>query len=61
MAGEENVADIRHGDFVIHRREQNDVMFGKTEATGDHNVKINKSDSELNVHIFSHSGALDFI
>lgn len=61
MNGEGNVTYIRNGDFLIHQRERNDVIFGRTEATGDHDIKINKSDSELNMHVFSRSGALDFI
>lgn len=61
MNGEGNVAYIHNGDFFIHQRERNDIIFGKTEATGNHDIKIKKSDSELNMHVFSHSGALDFI
>lgn len=61
MNGEGNVAYIRNGDFLIHQRERYDVIFGKAEATGDHDIKINKSDSELNMHVFSHLGALDSI
>lgn len=40
MNGEGNVAYIRNGDFLIQQRERNDVIFGKTEATGDHDIKI---------------------
>jgi hypothetical protein len=50
---EENVVCIHNG-VLFSQKEQNNVMCGKMDGTGDHGVKSNKSDSERQIlHVFS--------
>jgi hypothetical protein len=51
-----------NGLLFSHKEEQNHVVCRKTDGTGDHHVKWNKSDWERQIsHILSHTWNLDGI
>jgi hypothetical protein len=50
-----NVVYVCKGVLFSHKEEQNHVVCKKMDGTGDHHVKLNKSDSERQVlYVLSH-------